>query len=206
MNNNPLTIKEIAEYILFTFQSDFHQITPMKLQKLLYYVKAWSLVAEIPVFPDSFYKWEYGPVNKSIYASYKKFGKSLIPKPESFVPLPEKIKLFVDFVVENYVDLDAFTLSQLTHSELPWKQTEKNQIISEALIKSYYSKLPFAKNFPFDPNKPFFPIITSMDYAFILDFNTKDFDLKNGYLHYQSYYEYKKQKNRIIKKFKVTFG
>ena len=49
------------------------------------------------------------------------------------------------FILDNYINFSAFTLSAMTHNEEPWLETPKNAIISDKLILDYYSKQPFAK-------------------------------------------------------------
>ncbi|MHB2148610.1 Panacea domain-containing protein [Calditrichota bacterium LG25] len=201
-----ITIFDIADYIVHKFQSKINNITPLKLQKLLYYVKVWSLIANKELINEEFYKWEYGPVNINIYQKYKHFNSNSIPKPEFVIDFPNTIKELINFIVENYIELDAITLSQLTHSEEPWQKTKHNKPINEYLIKSYYSKLPFARNFPLKKDKPYFPILTPMDHSFTFDFSKNDLNLLNQKYYFKNYEDYKKQKEKIKNELKVIFG
>ncbi len=69
----------LAEFILISYPDK--NITPMKLQKLAYYAKVWTLVAGRPCTDASFERWAYGPVNRCIFHSYKQFSKQPIPAP-----------------------------------------------------------------------------------------------------------------------------
>ena len=111
-------------------------ITPMKLQKLVFYAHAWSLVmSNKPLVNDKVFAWPYGPVIESIYHEFKGFGSKNITSPGTeFVwdddpnatvrakyvapSIPESDSLsqsLVDYVLEAYGDQDAIALSNLTH-------------------------------------------------------------------------------------------
>lgn len=165
--------------------------TPMKLQKLLYYLKVWGIVSGKDIVDGDFVKWKFGPVNKDVYYEFKKYASSQIP-PQGLpkVDLSLADKEFVDFVLECYGPYNALTLSSMTHLEGPWQQTGPDKTISEKAIKSYYSSLPFAKNFPVDPAKPFYPVQTNMYHAFILDMVKHEAEKS---VVYPSFADYKKQ-------------
>lgn len=181
---------ELSKYIICKYHdSSFEGITPLKLQKLLYYTYVWGIVSNQKVLNDSFYKWQHGPVNPEVYHQYKDFGNSEISfdLDDCTTSLSYKDKEFVDFIVSNYAKFSALTLSAMTHQDKPWKDTETNQCLSDDSITSFYSNLNFAKNFPIDINKPFYPIETDLHYSFILDFQT---NLSEEPFHYKSYKDY----------------
>jgi uncharacterized phage-associated protein len=129
----------LAKYIVRQFsQQSPGGITPMKLQKLLFYVKAWGLVAGHQLIVADFERWDYGPVNRDVYDLYKKYGATPIHINESEdLNIDRSTKELIDFIIENYIAFDAFTLSSMTHTEEPWKQTKRNEIISDELLISY---------------------------------------------------------------------
>jgi len=94
----------------------------MKLQKLLYYVKIWTLVAgERMIKPtDAFYAWKHGPANPSIYHQYKEYKNNPIQNKPSYTSLSNEEKDVVDFILDSYGFYNAITLSKATHSEDPW--------------------------------------------------------------------------------------
>jgi uncharacterized phage-associated protein len=178
-------------------------ITPLKLQKLLYYVYAWSLVAKNKFLYAKFEKWDFGPVNPEVYYHFKSIGKNSIPHNETVkVDLSGAEKKLVDFVVTNYIKYDAVTLSAMTHKDLPWQITPKNQVIDEKSIKKFYSKLNFAKNFPLGHSKHFYPVETDLHYAFILDM-PDEIGLQTFY--FNSYKEYLQLESKSIKDFEKEF-
>ncbi|MBU0560920.1 MAG: DUF4065 domain-containing protein [Bacteroidetes bacterium] len=179
----------LSEYIILHFNEVSSEgISPLKLQKILYYVYVWGIVSKKKVLSDTFLKWKYGPVNQDVYNAYKSFGNSKIANVSSIASysLSNDDEKFVNFVVSNYVKFSALSLSAMTHQDKPWQDTELNEPISESAIKSFYSKLKFAKNFPIDEDKPFFPVETDLHYSFILDFvSSSSFPIV-----YKSYKEY----------------
>jgi uncharacterized phage-associated protein len=55
--------------------------------------------------------------------------------------LTDKESVNIDQVLEDYGKYTGGQLSELTHREVPWRDTPKNEIISKSLIKDYYSSL-----------------------------------------------------------------
>lgn len=161
-------IFSIANYVISHYSHYPGGITPLKLQKLMYYLKVWGIVADVPILADSFKKWKYGPVNDELYTKYKTYGAQPIPTTGTETVITQD-KNFIDFVLESYAPFSALTLSSLTHQEEPWQKTGDNEIISDSLIKAYYQKQHFAKNFPLKASGPYFPVLTDMYYSFVLD-------------------------------------
>ena len=59
---------DVAKYII----GKSGQISAMKLQKLVYYAQAWSLVwDEEPLFPQKVRAWVNGPVVRELYDVHK---------------------------------------------------------------------------------------------------------------------------------------
>ncbi|HPN37383.1 MAG TPA: DUF4065 domain-containing protein [Melioribacteraceae bacterium] len=200
----------LAYYILDRFSTE--KITPLKLQKLIYYVKSWSIIAKIDLGDIRFYKWDFGPVNKEVYNNFKSYGKSVIKVTKNDI---QDIKIFsnrdfIDFIILNYIYFDAFTLSAMTHQEDPWSKTIDNQLIDERLIKEYYSKKDFARNFPYKKDNPFYPLKTNLDYSFELDFAKEDkisgrvFSSFNEYLRIM-HDEQELYKNTLLQAFNNSF-
>ncbi len=189
-----MNIFNFSNYIISNYSTDYTDITPMKLQKLLYYLKVWGLISEVNLIPEKFIHMKYGPVNLAVYEKYKKYGASPVPisgdsKTSDFSINP-KTRELVDFIVENYIDFHALVLSAMTHAEKPWQQTSLNEEIKDSDIVAYYKTLSFAKNFPLDKNRPFYPVMADINHAFILDMNEKD---SKSFI-FDSYDEYKKMK------------
>lgn len=189
-----LTISELGQYILVKCQD--RPITPMKLQKLAYYVKAWTLVAGYPLITGAkFKRWNFGPVDLTLYEKYKSYKGKPIQEKVELPQVDSDSEEIIDFILENYADYSAFDLSAMTHEERPWAETKSNRIISDEKIRKYYSKEPFAKNFnDFDPaNKPFYLLKDQTWFAFTMDMSDYDKELASSM---PSYAEYKKLKSQ----------
>ncbi|PAU95403.1 hypothetical protein CK503_04190 [Aliifodinibius salipaludis] len=191
-------LENIAGHILNKFQGN---ITPMKLQKLLYYVKVWTTVAgkkTISNTPDqAFYAWKYGPVNPEIYHEYKGYGKNPIKDIPLFSPIPSNEKKLINFIVDSYGCYNAITLSKTTHTEEPWiKNQEFGGKISDEEILDYYSKESFAQNFPLDKDNKFYPPKTTSHHAYVFDM-AEDDEATNVY--FDSLDEYLDEFNKASK-------
>jgi uncharacterized phage-associated protein len=190
-----------AQYLV-NIASEYGPVTPMKIQKLLYYVKAWGLVAGHNLVPDDFEKWDYGPVNRKVYNHFRKYGGNPISAVSiKEFPFSSEKKSLVDFIATSYAQFDAITLSSMTHKESPWNETAKNSVISEGLMFRYYSEQPFAQNFPFDPkNKPFVPVKADSDHGFTLDMTESDANNIGVYESYEQFLESLKQASKEYEK------
>jgi uncharacterized phage-associated protein len=154
---------EVSNIILTYFDYKGDLITNKKLQKLLYYVEAWSLVYHSSLIDEDFEAWVHGPVVPEVYQVFKKFGYSPIKNEyiegqsasEKFRKLLSSIKINqtqkdIFFAVLNkYGALSSFQLETLSHSEKPWLTARENQgpfdhsstVISKVTMKEYYSSL-----------------------------------------------------------------
>jgi uncharacterized phage-associated protein len=121
----PVSVLDVAAYILAK-QSKGNAITAWKLQKLVYYCQAWSLVwDEKPLFNEKILAWANGPVVKELYNQHKgMFYVQNMPKGD-----PEHLSInqkdTIDHVLKAYGDKTAQWLSDLTHLEEPWIEARK---------------------------------------------------------------------------------
>ncbi|HLR26678.1 MAG TPA: type II toxin-antitoxin system antitoxin SocA domain-containing protein [Fodinibius sp.] len=198
-----MKISHLAYYIIEEYSSVDGGITPLKLQKLLYYTKAWGLVSGQLSVSGQFKAWKNGPVNGHIYHKFKENGNQPIPADNEAGPISAKKKKLIDFVLESYVYFDAVTLSAMTHEETPWEDTAKNEVISEELIKEFYSSQPFAKNFPIKEGNPYYPVYTDFMYSFIFDFQEED---QAKEVVFDSFEDYKQMMSQSKKELKKHFS
>lgn len=115
-------------------------ITPLKLQKLLYYIQ--GLAAKIygkPAFENDIYAWSYGPVVSDIYQMYK--GRNPIGTPSLTCQVSDGLNKIIDIVISSYGQIEAEKLIDLTHDEEPWMNTEKDNIIAFELLQQYFEKV-----------------------------------------------------------------
>ena len=137
---------DVAAYIL----RKLGPMAAMKLQKLVYYSQAWSLVwDERPLFPNRIEAWANGPVIRELYDAHRgKFEVSRIAKGK-LSELSEVERETVDSVLRFYGDKSGQWLSDLTHREDPWKNARVglapgefgDREISHAALAEYYGSL-----------------------------------------------------------------
>ncbi|MCI5122303.1 MAG: DUF4065 domain-containing protein [Candidatus Electrothrix sp. AUS4] len=197
----------LAEFILISYPDK--NITPMKLQKLAYYAKVWSLIAGRPCTDALFERWEYGPVNRPIYNTYREFAKQPIPPPVN--PPQQRIAgedaELLKFILDHYVHHSAVALSAMTHKETPWKDTPANQVISDQVIYDYYSKMSFAKNFQGKSWKEgtYYVLKTNSWYSFTMDMSEEEAETYASYPSYANYLERRKKANLSVQRFMQKF-
>lgn len=133
-------------------QAKRHDMTNKKLQKLLFYTQAWSLVLNNrKIINDQFEAWIHGAAIPSVYGRYKKFGFSEITEDydtNEFESLTEPEIQLLDEVWDVYGKYDPDYLEELNHSEMPWQKARQNTSpleasqakISEVDMKSYYAE------------------------------------------------------------------
>jgi len=179
---------KLPQYILRRYSAS--KITHLKLQKLLYYLKVWGIVADVELYKGEFVRWEHGPVNKDVYHEYKPFGRNPIVAIDAECPdFDDQVKELVHFIISAYLPFSAISLSAMTHKESPWRDTPQNCVISHDKILDFYSKQLFADNFkPFDPvRKPYFSVQSNSWYAYILDMETYDVERCTRFSSFQDY-------------------
>jgi uncharacterized phage-associated protein len=120
-------------------------MTTMKLQKLVYYCQAWSIVWDDDVlFEDDIEAWDNGPVVRDLWeATRGQFRVGIVPGGE-IGNLKKRQKATVKRVLKTYGSKDAQWLSDLTHMERPWKEARKrgqNAPIDLEIVSEYYSTM-----------------------------------------------------------------
>lgn len=138
---------DVAAYIL----KAHGQMTAMRLQKLVYYSKAWHLVWENkPLFTDRIEAWANGPVVPALYKGHRKkmtvCSGDIGGDPDL---LTSDEKESVDAVLDYYGDMKAYQLSDLTHNETPWREargdlppgTSCKEEITDRAMYEYYDGL-----------------------------------------------------------------
>jgi uncharacterized phage-associated protein len=140
------TAHDVAAYIL----EKCGTLSAMKLQKLVYYCQAWSLVwDDRPMFEEPIKAWANGPVVPDLYKEHQgQFSVNTWSKGNSNA-LDLLAKETVDVVLASYGDKNAQYLSDLTHREKPWIDARKgladgergDRVITHEAMGDYYSSL-----------------------------------------------------------------
>ncbi|NWN45520.1 Panacea domain-containing protein [Candidatus Phytoplasma pruni] len=139
-------IFDIANYII---ENNICPITKMKMNKMIYYAHAKSLVEyNEPLVTEEMQAWIYGPVFPTLTKVLKKFTYQPIPintiKQGNSNKLTAQQKAILDTIIQKYGDKKASFLSHQTHDELPWlnaydehKPWSEN-VINDEDIKTYF--------------------------------------------------------------------
>ena len=160
--------KAVANYLLDLARVEGEPISPMKLQKLLYYAHGWHLaVTGEPLIRDTIEAWGYGPVVPAIYQDFKPFGNEPITSPAQdfgwdhgkvIVSTPEiptgeaheTAREVLRRVWDIYKGRTALELSKMTHAPgAPWSQTVAPHggrapvglEIPNRLIRNYFAQM-----------------------------------------------------------------
>lgn len=142
---------DVSRYIL----KQSGEMTVMKLQKLVYYSQAWSLVwEEESLFGERIEAWANGPVVRALYEAHR--GKFKVAASDfaglgKCTNLSRSQKATIDGVLAFYGKKNAQWLSDLSHMEDPWSDARKDAglkdgdrdsaVISNSSMHEYYSGL-----------------------------------------------------------------
>ena len=152
-------VVDVAAYVL----QERGPMTAWKLQKLVYYCQAWSLVwDETALFEEPIEAWANGPVVRALYDLHKgEFQlKHLWNEDGEKVGEPDALthveRETVDLVLRDYSDRSGQWLSELTHMERPWRAARARdhalpgdlceEVIRHDEIADYYGGLLAAEN------------------------------------------------------------
>ena len=153
----PYDINLIADYIILRLNADEEtSLINLKLQKLLYYLQAWSLGINKERFLNcSFEAWVHGPVSRVLYDRFKDtrnlysfitVSDVIYKNPEASIE--EKDIEFINYILDNYAGFSGAELESMTHKEDPWLEARKgllpmqscNNVISEETMQNYYGE------------------------------------------------------------------
>ena len=130
-------------------------ITPMALQKLLYFAQAfyYALFGE-ELFPDDCQAWAYGPVFPDIYFKYREYGYNPIDRPtdslgEDLDELTTKEVSLLDAIIDSFGGCSGPVLREITHNERPWLEARGDllpddrsmTIINRETIINYFANV-----------------------------------------------------------------
>jgi uncharacterized phage-associated protein len=121
--------KELVKLSLAGDEPD--PLTHFRLQKLLYYAQAWSLVLrETELFPEEIRAWKNGPVVDEVYRALPDGRCAVCVPPEAFASAPDlgpEDAAFLKSFWEAYSEHSASQLYRMTHQEMPWRKTWENR-------------------------------------------------------------------------------
>lgn len=139
----------VLENTVSYFLSKDYGITPLALQKLLYYAQAfyYALRGKF-LFTEDCEAWVHGPVYTKIYSKYRMFGYEPITSNCKY-DLPEEKVSLLDAILKAFGCYNGKTLEKFTHSEMPWNKARtgkkdnesSNEIIKKEYIAEYFNNI-----------------------------------------------------------------
>ena len=138
----------VVDYLL----SECRDITPMSLQKALYYVQGFYYAFYGTfLFTEDCEAWVHGPVYHDVYGRYKSYCFDPIVGLNEFdgLLLSGEEKVLVDSIIRHVCCYSGKTLESFTHTETPWVTTRgelpadapSNVIIPKKAIGEYFSSV-----------------------------------------------------------------
>ena len=130
-------------------------ITPLALQKILYYIQGFSTYFfDKPIFNDNAEAWVHGPVYREIYDRFSYYRYNPISKNEfeSYNEIDSlndnEIKL-IDAVINNFGVYSGKILEKMTHTTIPWEEGRKelskeeysSNLIDTDTMKDYFNNI-----------------------------------------------------------------
>jgi uncharacterized phage-associated protein len=164
----PFQATAVANEFLTIAKAEGEDLTPMKVQKLVYFAHGWFLaLTGQPLISDRIQAWQYGPVIPSLYQAFREYGNTPIGTPafapaqiggrytwsvptlESTCPNREEIsraRQVIKKVWDLYKGYTSIRLSNATHApDGPWAQVYKEGVrsipIPDEKIKAYFQGL-----------------------------------------------------------------
>jgi uncharacterized phage-associated protein len=140
------------------FKEARQDMSPMKVQKLLFYLNGWHLAVHgKPALDTPFEAWDYGPVVPTIYRDLREYGRGNVTSylkdidwegtgSKAYV-VSADCKDFhdiLDLTWEKYIGFNALQLSAMTHQPgSPWDQARKLglEAIPDDVTRDYFVKL-----------------------------------------------------------------
>jgi uncharacterized phage-associated protein len=137
-------------------------LTPLRLQKLLYYAQGWSLaLLGKPLFQEPIEAWRKGPVVPQIYHRLWQHKADVIPRSEfkDAVPLSPIQSAIVELVWKEYARHSAHGLTEMTHRERPWLEARgelpddarSNNVIDPGSMEAFFYEIAKKMGGDIDP-------------------------------------------------------
>ena len=144
--------EKMLRVIAYLFER-LEEVTPLMLQKLLYFIQGIYLeIYGSPIFDEDCEAWAHGPVYPEVYELFKDFKYNPIDDARFALlegtkgALTDNEKKVIDLVTNTFGMYGGKVLERITHSEEPWKHARRgcadgipsNELLSKDEIMDYY--------------------------------------------------------------------
>lgn len=144
---NTTSAIEVAKWLIAKAKMENEALTPLKLQKILYYAQGWSLaMRNQPLFSEDILAWKLGPVVREVYNELKDYGAADLRRQDydatNSVSDPDTIR-FLNSIWQSYGRLTPGDLVNRTHLSKPWVATYNNpdkEIIYQEELRDYFGR------------------------------------------------------------------
>ncbi len=143
----------IADFFLSLAEKRRTYVTGIRLQKLIFFSHGWRLaMGEHALINEEVRAWNFGPVIKSVYDAFKKYGVNTIgtfSDQHPDISISERDRQFLIQMFEVYAEFTDRQLAAMMHIDgSPWRQIydKYNQSvpygarISNTSIAQYYKE------------------------------------------------------------------
>lgn len=150
------TANQIASWFLVKLNTNAGDtISPLKLQKLVYYAQAWHLVVfDKPLFDDTIEAWTHGPTIPAIYKRFNHVHRESIPRENlcgnghDCPDFPFDTEEFLEDIRYKYGERSAGFLEAQVCREVPWRKARRKKKegkhgiaeITRESMRMYYSQ------------------------------------------------------------------
>lgn len=135
-------LQSLVDYVIAYCNIFGFTITPLKLQKILYYVQAWHIVKHDrhQLFNELPQAWVNGPVYRSVYNTYKdrfyrssplmmrrvrEEGDIVLEELKNNLNVSDVQLETINIILKHYSSMDEGKLVLLTHNDSPWNEARE---------------------------------------------------------------------------------
>lgn len=158
LNEDKSKIYLVAKHII----AKTGDITPLSLQKLLYYIQGFSTYfLSKPIFDDVCEAWVHGPVYKKIYDRFSYYSYNSISNDEfnDYNEIDDNVldseeQKLVEEIINSFGCYSGKILEKMTHNQTPWMEARKglkdnepsNNQIDINKIQKYFKNISIENN------------------------------------------------------------
>jgi uncharacterized phage-associated protein len=136
----------VAGWILWLASRKRITLSPMQLQKHLYYAQGYSLgMTGEKLFDERIFAWQHGPVVPEVFHQYKRFAASAVTPP-GHAEIPESVFGVIDAVIDAKGRMSASKLRNATHEEPPYMDTPPGDEITPEKMLGFFTGLFWASD------------------------------------------------------------
>lgn len=116
------TLNSVADYLLCFAQEHGDVMTPLKLQKMVFYADAWYMALNDgeELIADRFEAWVHGPVARDLYIRFADYKWQPITREVLCPRLPYQVREHLEEIYNVFGRYSAYELELMTHQEEPW--------------------------------------------------------------------------------------